>query len=214
MSAFRQQIGNVFIVIGVLCVLFAAGFAVHNYIEDQNAGSESAAAVDALAQMFEESEAVVTAARENGDDVSDSLLDATNETFEIDGVSYIGLLLVPQLGLTLPVQTFLTEAALKSTPCVYGGTVAAGDLIIAGHNYNSHFTNLRTMAVGEVLYLQLADGVTYGYQLIETEIINETEVSVLEEDTGWDLTLFTCYTDNTYRVVLRFETIGVMVEGD
>ena len=53
--------------------------------------------------------------------------------------TYIGILTIPSLGIELPVQDEWSYPNLKIAPCRYAGTVADGNLIVAAHNYRSHF---------------------------------------------------------------------------
>jgi len=58
---------------------------------------------------------------------------------EIDGNNYIGVIDIPCLGLSLPIISDWSYPNLKIAPCRYKGSAYQDNLIIAGHNYQSHF---------------------------------------------------------------------------
>ena len=62
---------------------------------------------------------------------------------QADGKSYIGVLDIPALGLSLPVMSQWSYPNLKLAPCRYTGSAYSGNLILAGHNYPSHFGGLQ-----------------------------------------------------------------------
>ncbi|MCI6909376.1 MAG: sortase, partial [Clostridiales bacterium] len=57
----------------------------------------------------------------------------------VDGASYIGVLRIPALGLSLPVIGEWSDDGAKLAPCRYAGSAYTDDLVIAGHNYRTHF---------------------------------------------------------------------------
>lgn len=129
---------------------------------------------------------------------------------EIDGEYYIGFLEIPQLNLSLPVMAGeWSEAKLKKAPCKYDGSVYRNNMIIAGHNYRSHFSYLKKLEEGAEVHFIDAEGNLFKYTLVWTEIINEYDVHKMTENTEeWDLTLFTCTYGGKERYTLRcIETI-------
>jgi len=120
---------------------------------------------------------------------------------ELDGRYYIGLLEVESLGLCLPIQDTWSEAQLKVSPCLYQGTVAEG-MIIAGHNYRSHFSRLPALPVGDAIRFTDVDGAVWNYRVASAEIIAGHDVTAMESG-DWDLTLFTCTAGGENRYTLR-----------
>lgn len=125
---------------------------------------------------------------------------------EIDGEAYIGFLEVPELELSLPVMGGeWSEAKLKKAPCLYSGSVYMDDMIIAGHNYKSHFSGLKSLREGAEISFLDADGNEFHYILAWTEVIEEYDVEqMLSKRENWDLTLFTCTYGGRERYTLRF----------
>ena len=85
------------------------------------------------------------------------------------------------------------------------GSAAGGDLIIAAHNYSSHFGRLDEFQGGEEIIFISADGTVLNYEVIQTENISGKDVEAMEFGSAdeWDLTLFTCTLSGQSRVTVR-----------
>lgn len=125
---------------------------------------------------------------------------------EIDGVNYIGMLQIPALGLELPVAAECSSRNLKLSPCRYEGSAYEKNLIIAGHNYRSHFAKLKMLGQGDRLVFVDADGNGLVYEIVAVEDINGKNVEQMKSG-QWDLTLFTCTTSGKSRFTVRAELI-------
>lgn len=122
----------------------------------------------------------------------------------ISGDYYLGYITIPSLGLELPIMDELTKKNLKKSPCHYVGSIADGDLIIAGHNYNSHFGRLKELTYGDEIYITSVDGSVYQYEVTQSEIVNGSDVPSMKSGSdSWDLTLFTCTLSGKSRVTVR-----------
>lgn len=119
----------------------------------------------------------------------------------VDGNEYIGTLYFPTLELTLPVMSGWDEGKLKISPCRYLGTVW-DHLVIAGHNYRSHFGPIRDLESGDPVTFTDVEGTVYAYTVAETEVLQPTAIGEMVE-AGWDLTLFTCTTGGQARFAVR-----------
>lgn len=141
-------------------------------------------------------------------EVPDYLLNPDMEmpTENINGIDYIGILRIPALELELPVTSEWSYPRLKIAPCRYTGSAYQDDLIIAAHNYNSHFGNLKNLREGDTATLTDMDGNVFTYEMAELEILQPTDIEGM--DSGeWDLTLFTCTIGGSSRVTARFERV-------
>lgn len=141
-------------------------------------------------------------------EVPDYLLNPDMEmpTENINGIDYIGILRIPALELELPVISEWSYPRLKIAPCRYTGSAYQDDLIIAAHNYNSHFGNLKNLREGDTATLTDMDGTVFTYEMAELEILQPTDIEGM--DSGeWDLTLFTCTIGGSSRVTARFERV-------
>lgn len=127
-----------------------------------------------------------------------------NEGILIQGDLYIGLMEIPSLGLSLPIHMNMSQRNLSTAPCVYAGSLLGHDLVVAGHNYRSHFWYLKDLKSGDSIQITNPNGQVFRYVVKSQEIVHQSETAVVMDREGWDLTLYTCqYPDNTYRVVLR-----------
>lgn len=124
---------------------------------------------------------------------------------EIDGEYYIGFLEVPDLNLSLPVMAGeWSEPKLKIAPCIYAGSVYLDNMVIAGHNYRSHFSGLKRLEEGSEIHFRDTEGNIFSYTLAWTEVIEEYDVHKMTSKTEeWDLTLFTCTYGGNERYTLR-----------
>ena len=80
--------------------------------------------------------------------------------------------------------------------------MANDDLIIAAHNYKSHFGSLGKLAVGDEVKFTDAYGNEHLFEVKETAILDGTAVSDMQSG-DWDFTLFTCTRSGKQRVTVR-----------
>ena len=120
------------------------------------------------------------------------------------GYEVIGVVALPDLGLSLPVLADYTQDLLAVAPCRYTDDLALepGQLVVAGHNYRTHFGRLGELASGSRITWQNLDGVTYTYTVTEVTEIDAGDREALEQG-DWDLTLFTCDVTRTRRILVR-----------
>ena len=120
------------------------------------------------------------------------------------GYEVIGVVGLPDLGLSLPVLADYTQDLLAVAPCRYTDDLALepGQLVVAGHNYRTHFGRLGELAPGSRITWQNLDGVTYTYTVTEVTEIDAGDREALEQG-DWDLTLFTCDVTRTRRILVR-----------
>ena len=121
---------------------------------------------------------------------------------EIDGNLYIGILKIPAISLELPIIADWSYSGLRIAPCRYSGSAYLGDLIIAGHNYLSHFGYLKTLSPGNEVTFTDADGNVFRYEVSEIEVLSPYAVTEMTSG-DWDLTLFTCTVGGQSRVTVR-----------
>ena len=120
------------------------------------------------------------------------------------GYEVIGVVSLPDLGLSMPVLADYTQDLLAVAPCRYTDDLALepGQLVVAGHNYRTHFGRLGELAPGSRITWQNLDGVTYTYTVTEITEIDAGDREALEQG-DWDLTLFTCDVTRTRRILVR-----------
>lgn len=115
---------------------------------------------------------------------------------------YIGVLTIPELGLELPIISTWDYPSLRVSPCRYTGSVYTDNMIIAAHNYASHFGRLRELSPGDSLTFQDIDGNVFSYTVADLELIDPYDIPQMTAG-DWDLTLFTCTLGGQQRVTLR-----------
>ena len=95
----------------------------------------------------------------------------------IDNVNYLGYLSFVGYDITLPVIAGWSFDALNYTPARYSGTVKNNDLVVAAHNYYSHFFLLNEMVKGNEVDLTQADGSIIRYIVKKVETLEPTELN-------------------------------------
>lgn len=134
------------------------------------------------------------------------MADVEETWYEIDGEWYIGLLSIPSLQIELPIFNHYVYDQLRYTPCRYAGSYLTDNMIVAAHNYNTHFGRIRQLDSGDLVDFTDMEGNVYHYQVIQTEILPDTATAEMEAG-DWDLTLFTCTLSGAERVTVRCNRI-------
>lgn len=188
----RRPKGSVLIAGGILLLVAAAGFLGYNLWDEQRAAESVAAAVEELkADLPAQPEYLLYP-------------DAEMPVKTVDGQDYIGLLEIPSQGLELPIISQWSYPALRVSPCRYEGSAYDDSLILAAHNYASHFRCLNDLVPGEEIRFTDVDGNVFRYEVILRETLEPTAIEEMKSD-EWDLTLFTCTLGGQYRVTVRCE---------
>lgn len=117
---------------------------------------------------------------------------------------YIGILEIPSLDLRLPIISDWSYPALRISPCRYEGSPYTDDLVIAAHNYRSHFGRLAQLTKGEEVRFTDLDGNVFVYKVGDITTVDPDDTADVTSG-AWDLTLFTCTVGGQYRVVVRCE---------
>ena len=207
---------NIWMVLGALLVAAALCLSACNLVNDWSAGRKSAQVVGELAGMG----AGVFGGVAFGGTSSEGDLPvqgfASSKTFsaeaimpvkEVDGNFCVGIIRIPSLGLELPVMSEWSYDKLAVAPCRYSGSVYAGDMVVAGHSYGSHFGSLRSVGYGAEVSFTDMDGNVFLYEVSSIEELDPYAVGAMTES-DWELTLFTCTFDGSNRVAVRCEESG------
>ena len=120
----------------------------------------------------------------------------------IDGRNYIGVLDIPALGLSFPIISEWSYDALQIVPCRYSGSAYLDNLVIAGHNYRSHFASLSQLQPGDTVTFTDMDGNVFSYAVSSLETLSSYAISDMTSG-DWDLTLFTCTVGGQSRLAIR-----------
>lgn len=189
----RSKFGKALIAVGLICLAGALGMTFYNILDEKRAEKAvtvETAALEALIPQKAPAEQPVVPEPQ-----------AVMPTVTYEDTGYVGIVEVPSLGLTLPVQSQWSEALLKNAPCLYAGTLYDG-MVIAGHNYRSHFEPLLQASAGDEVLFTDVDGNVWHYTVETTEVISGRDVDAMMAG-DWDLTLFTCTYGARDRYTLR-----------
>ena len=198
----NNRTGMLLMGMGVLLVALALILTLYNLWDERRAADTITQTLEEITPLVAES---VLPEEDSGEAViPDYQLAPRMErpTVEIDGRDYIGTLDIPVLRLSLPIISQWSYPGLKIAPCRYAGDTYEDHLIIAGHNYQSHFGKLKALLPGDLVQFKDVDGNVFSYFVEEMEILNKTDVEELEAG-DWDLTLFTCTIGGKTRVTVR-----------
>lgn len=208
----KNRLGRFFTGAGLILVASAVLLLMYNLWDSRRAEeSQEEILAEYLSENKKASEVPSDPDGEAADsqDIPDYMLDPDMEMPEftlssLGDISCIGILEIPALDLQLPVISEWSYPALRLAPCRYTGSAYKGDLVIAAHNYQSHFGRLKTLSTGsEVIFID-AVGNRFVYQVAVIEAL--TPWSVEDMTSGeWPLSLFTCTLDSQNRVTVRCE---------
>ena len=214
----RKQKGQLLITIGLLLVAAALFLTSYNLYDNLRAEQAVRQVINKLENYFRSESAKETPADSAGEQESlasdkrtvipDYVLcpnmDMPVET--INGIDYIGVLKIPAMELELPIISEWNYPNLRTAPCRYSGSAYMNNLILCGHNYTSHFGNLKNLWEGDIATFTDMDGNVFTYKMVEQETLLPTSIDAMESG-DWDLTLFTCNVSGQRRVTIRFELI-------
>ena len=208
----KNRLGRFFTGAGLILVAGAVLLLMYNLWDSRRAEeSQEEILAEYLSENKKASEVPADPDGEAADsqDIPDYMLNPDMEMPEftlssLGDISCIGILEIPALDLQMPVISEWSYPALRLAPCRYTGSAYKGDLVIAAHNYQSHFGRLKTLSTGSEVIFTDAVGNRFVYQVAVIEAL--TPWSVEDMTSGeWPLSLFTCTLDSQNRVTVRCE---------
>lgn len=211
----RKNLSTLLILMGIALLFGASALVGANLLEDCSAAEHTEAALESLQEIApeavrhaeapaEQAAAPRTQETELPDYVENPEIEMP--VAQVDAYSYIGVLSIPAIEVTLPVISQCNDENLRYAPCCYAGSVYLDDLVIAGHNYRAHFGSLGALRIGDSVQFTDMEGNVFSYEVAEIETLPETAV---EEMTAgeWPLTLFTCTLSLNKRIAIRCDRI-------
>ena len=195
--------------IGIVLLLGALSLVLYNINEDKQSGEK---AEEILSALKDEIDTPVTTTVTYADDLFaeyETTTVPTEPTVEVDGNLYLGYITIPTLDIELPVMYNWNYDNLKISPCRYKGSALTNDLIIAAHNYTTHFGRIGNLHSDDEIVFTDAAGKEYRYEVMNIEQLPGTAVEEMEFGSAddWDLTLFTCTLGGQSRVTVRASLI-------
>ena len=197
---------NLFIIGGVLLLVLSIVLTMYNIDTDGDVAKETGEVVSVLSDSIANRDDKATAMPKTEEEAI-ALQNRGGGVIYVDGYAYIGYLTVPSQSLELPILLRCTEQNLKKAPCCYSGSVYSGDLVLAGHNYRSHFGKLNNLSVGDVIRFTNVFGVVSEYKVAELQQLRPTSVEAMKHS-GFDLSLFTCTLNGNARFTVRCVRTG------
>lgn len=213
-----KKAGAIFVILGAVLILSALLLFFYNKQEDRNAGQE------AELTLVQIQSSIQNAKKETAPEPTDAAeeTEASEETEEptepteplspempkvvINGNEYIGYLSIPDLELELPVMADWTYAKLQVAPCRQFGSSRTDDLVIAAHNYASHFGTLKDLKDGAQITFTDMDGIVVTYSMVLLQTIHPGAIDAVQYS-GHDLVLYTCTPGGAYRVAAYFDRV-------
>ena len=198
----KNRISLCFIIAGLLCIAAALILFVNNIVGSRHAQIASERIVGELSALIEE----------NGDmylELPTDNPDRAMPALTVDGCRYAGILSIPALELELPVAAEFSYDGMKSSPCLYSGSVYGGNMVIAAHNYGAHFGRIGSLMPGDEVFFTDAEAHRYAYEVCDMETLNpdQREALIQSSSKERELTLFTCNYSGAARVVVRCKSV-------
>ena len=186
----KKNKGVVFLLLSCMLLLVAGGWYIYNIVEDHSAGQKSAEILKKMNDLYD----------------SPTQVDESTAVILIDGEAFCGRVKIPKLNIELPIYDEWNYTKLKTAPCRYAGGITTNNMIIAAHNYKSHFGSLGDLEFGDEIQFIDAYRKVHLYQVCEITTLGGTAVSDMQSG-GWDFTLFTCTKGGEQRVTVRCKRI-------
>lgn len=198
--------------VGAALILSALVLLLHNRYADARAGREAetllagveAAISQGTADGPEETRRQETrpTGEENGTEpTAAEALDPEMPVAMLEGYGYVGYVEIPALGLKLPVMSDWDYTRLEIAPCRQFGSSRTDDLVIAAHNYESHFGKLTSLTAGDSVTFTDMDGIVNEYVVNKVEVLDPHSVEEVEHS-GYALVLYTCTYGGKTRVTV------------
>jgi sortase A len=124
----------------------------------------------------------------------------------IDGNEYIGYLIIPSLGLELPVLSSWSYPKIRIAPARYEGSVYLNNMILLAHNYRAHFGKIHLLDTGDLVQFKDMDNNLFDFAVEKKEELHKMQVDEMVAG-NWDLTLFTCTLGGEARTTIRCKRI-------
>ena len=203
----KNWIGKIFTITGLLLFAAALALSVYNLWDGYRAEQSREKLLEEYRDKNQNISDEGEQAEESDGQIPDYQLNPEMEMPEVmleelDGAACIGVLEIPEIDLKLPVLSEWIYPLLKKAPCRYSGSAYLDNLVIAAHNYRTHFGKLKELETGDEVIFTDATGNRFEYKVAVVEAL--TPQSVEDMTSGeWALSLFTCTLDGKNRVTVR-----------
>ena len=183
-----KKSGVILISLGAVLILAALLLFLYNRSEDRRAGQEAESLLEDVRSSM----------------AADTDPEPQEELAEEITYDYAGVIAIPNLSLELPVIDQWSYARLKVAPCRQSGAAADGDLVIAAHNYKSHFGYLDRLEPGASVIFTDMEGTVYRYAVEEIRQLAPEDAEDVSSvfSSEYPLVLYTCTPGGKARVAV------------
>ena len=183
-----KKSGVILISLRAVLILAALLLFLHNRSEDRRAGQEAESLLEDVRSSM-----AANADPEPQEEPAEEII-----------YDYAGVIVIPDLSLELPVIDQWSYARLKVAPCRQSGAAADGDLVIAAHNYKSHFGYLDRLEPGASVIFTDMEGTVYRYAVEEIRQLEPEDVEDVSSvfSSEYPLVLYTCTPGGKARVAV------------
>ena len=190
----------VIIAVGAVLILSALLLLIYNRCEDVRAGQEAESLLASVEAAISAQE-MATPNKPESTEAPSPPLDPEMPVVTLGGYEYVGYVEIPTLGLKLPVMAEWDYTRLQIAPCRQFGSSRTDDLVIAAHNYDTHFGKLRELSEGETVLFTDMEGIVSTYYVEKLETLSPDAVDTVL-NSGYDLVLYTCTKGGRTRVIV------------
>ena len=190
----------VIIVVGAVLILSALLLLIYNRCEDVRAGQEAESLLASVEAAISAQEMATPNKPESTEALSPPL-DPEMPVVTLDGYEYVGYVEIPTLGLKLPVMAEWDYTRLQIAPCRQFGSSRTDNLVIAAHNYDTHFGKLKELSKGDTVIFTDMEGIVSTYCIEKLETLSPDAVDTVL-NSGYDLVLYTCTKGGKTRVTV------------
>lgn len=202
-----KKAGIVILILGAVLIVSALLLVFRNRQEAQEAGQEAQTLlsdVDALIAIRETQEMQLPSTQpedEKEAEATEPALAPELPVASMNGYDYVGYVEIPSLSLRLPVMAEWSYERLYVAPCRQYGSSRTDDLVIAAHNYYTHFGRLKELNPGDAVFFTDMDGIVNSYSVDCLDTIDPYDVDAVL-NSGYALVLYTCTTGGGSRVTV------------
>ena len=190
----------IIIAVGAVLILSALLLLIYNRCEDVRAGQEAESLLASVEAAISAQEMAAPNKPESTEALSPPL-DPEMPVVTLDGYEYVGYVEIPTLGLKLPVMAEWDYTRLQIAPCRQFGSSRTDNLVIAAHNYDTHFGKLKELSKGDTVIFTDMEGIVSTYCIEKLETLSPDAVDTVL-NSGYDLVLYTCTKGGKTRVTV------------
>ena len=195
-----KKTGIAIIAVGAVLILSALLLLLYNRYEDAHAGQEAESLLASVEAAISAQEMAAPNKPESTEAPSPPL-DPEMPVVTLGGYEYVGYVEIPTLGLKLPVMAEWDYTRLQIAPCRQFGSSRTDNLVIAAHNYDTHFGKLKELSKGDTVIFTDMEGIVSTYCIEKLETLSPDAVDTVL-NSGYDLVLYTCTKGGRTRVIV------------